>query len=153
MRQFVAIAVLIFSVISASALAQSDEWEQVPSESAQVAANKNNTDGASIGAKAGMACTMVGAFAQEAAKLRDKGVSEKSQLASIDEPGGKLYQLTVGASLSPAAGSAVRAGLRREIAYVYEHREMTSAQLAAQARKSCGASNSSADDGAASAPP
>jgi hypothetical protein len=153
MRQCIAITVLIFSLIFAGALARSDEWEQVPPDYGQVAPGKNNMDGAPLSAKAGMACTMVGAFAQEAAKLRDKGVSEKSQLASIDKPGGKLYQLTVAARLSAAAGSAVRAGIHREIAYVYEHREMTPAQLAAQARQVCGASDNSADDSPPSAPP
>ncbi len=90
-----------------------------------------------------MACAMVGALVQQTAKLRDQGVTEESQLASIDKPGGKLYQLTVGNMLSADTAGTLRAGIHREIAYVYEHREMTPAQLGDRARQTCGSPESS----------
>jgi hypothetical protein len=83
-----------------------------------------------------MACAMVGALVKQVAKMRDKGVSEESQLASVDN--GKPYQLTNGNMLSAHTATALRAGIHREIAYVYQHRELTSAQLGVRARQTCG---------------
>ena len=40
--------------------------------------------------------------------------------------------------LSADTAATLRAGIHREIAYVYEHREMTPAQLSAHARETCG---------------
>ena len=93
---------------------------------------------APAGNKNAMACAMVGALVQQTAKMRDQGVSEQSQVASIDNPSGKLYQLTTGNMLSADTAGTLRAGIRREIAYVYQHREMTPAQLGDRARQSCG---------------
>jgi len=129
----------MFSLIFMAVVTRSDEWEQVPAEPGPAASGKNSPEGAPANVKAATGCMMVGAFAQEAARLRDSGVTEDSQLASIDKPGGRLYRLTESASLSAAARSAVRAGIHREIAYVYEHRELSPAQVAAHARSTCGA--------------
>jgi hypothetical protein len=85
-----------------------------------------------------MACGLVGTLVKQTAKMRDQGVSEESQLASVDNPKGKLYQLTNGSMLSADTAATLRAGIHREIAYVYEHREMTPAQLSAHARETCG---------------
>ena len=63
--------------------------------------------------------------------------------ASIDKPGGKLYQLTIGNMLSADTAGTLRAGIHREIAYVYEHREMTPAQLGDRVRQTCGNPESS----------
>ena len=126
-------------LLAARAFAQSDEWERVPSDSGHgVATDGGGTAMAPARDKSAMACAMVGALVQQTAKLRDQGVTEESQLASIDKPGGKLYQLTVGNMLSADTAGTVRAGIHREIAYVYEHREMTPAQLGDRARQTCG---------------
>jgi hypothetical protein len=138
MPRFLAIAVLMVSLLSAAAVAQNDEWEQVPAEPGPAETGKINIPGPSGTPDAGTGCGMVGAFAQEAAKLRDAGVSEETQLASIDKPGGKLYRLTERAALSADTRSEVRAAIHSEIAYVYKHREMTPAQLGTQARANCG---------------
>jgi len=130
---------LALALLAAPAFAQSDDWQHVPSESASGAATEGGgTANAPAGSKNAMACAMVGALVQQTAKMRDQGVSEQSQLASIDNPSGKLYQLTTGNMLSADTAGTLRAGIRREIAYVYQHREMTPAQLGARARESCG---------------
>ena len=129
----------MLALLAAPALVRSDEWEQVPSESGQGAATEGGGAAKALaGDKGAMACTLVGAFVQQTAKLRDQGVTEESQLASIDKPNGKLYQLTIGKMLSADTAGTLRAGIHREIAYVYEHREMTPAQLGARARQTCG---------------
>lgn len=129
----------MLALLAAAAFAQSGEWEQVPSESGQsVAPEGGAAAGAPAGNQSAMACGMVGALVQQAAKMRDQGVSEESQLASIDNPNGKLYQLTTGNMLSADTAGALRAGIHREIAYVYQHREMKPAQLGARARQTCG---------------
>jgi len=139
----IAIAGLALALLTTQAFAQSDEWEQVPSDSGQGAVEGGGTAKASAGDKSAMACAMVGALVRQTAKLRDQGVSEESQLASIDKPGGKLYQLTIGNMLSADTAGTLRAGIHREIAYVYEHREMTPAQLGDRARQTCGNPESS----------
>ena len=140
----IAIAGLALALLAAPAFAQNDEWEQVPSDSGQGGATEGGgTAKASAGDKSAMACAMVGALVRQTAKLRDQGVTEESQLASIDKPGGKLYQLTIGNMLSADTAGTLRAGIHREIAYVYEHREMTPAQLSDRARQTCGNPESS----------
>ncbi|HVB82879.1 MAG TPA: hypothetical protein VNE82_23380 [Candidatus Binataceae bacterium] len=145
----IAIGGLLLVLLAASALAQSDGWERVPSESGHGAATEGGGVAKALsGDKGAMACMMVGALVQQAAKLRDRGVTEESQLASIDQPNGKLHQLTVGKMLSADTAGALRAGIHREIAYVYEHREMTPAQLGARARQTCGNPESGSKDSA-----
>jgi hypothetical protein len=140
----IAIAGLIVALVAMPALVASDEWEQVPSDSGQGAASEGAREvKAPAEDKGAMACTLVGALVQQTAKLRDQGVTEQSQLASIDNPNGKLYRLTVGNTLSADTAGSLRAGIHREIAYVYEHREMTPAQLGARARETCGNPESS----------
>lgn len=139
----IVIAGLALALLAAQVFAQDDEWQQVPSEPARGAATEGGTAGgtaakAPMKDKGAMACTMVGALVQQVAKLRDQGVSEESQFASIDKPGGKLYQLTIGNMLSADTAGTLRAGIHREIAYVYEHREMKPAQLGDRARQTCG---------------
>ncbi len=129
----------MLALLVAPSFARSDEWEQVPSESGQgAAAEGSGAARAPTGDKGATGCMMVGALAQQAAKQRDQGVSEQSQLASIDQPNGKLYQLTTGKTLSADTAGTLRTLIHRDIAYVYEHREMTPAQLGARARQTCG---------------
>jgi hypothetical protein len=128
----------MLALLAAPIFAQSDEWEQVPSESGNTAAaDGGGAANAPAGDKSAMACGMVGVLVQETAKMRDRGVPE-SQLASIDQPSGKLYQLTTGKMLPPDTAGVLRAGIHREIVYVYAHRDMTPAQLGARARRTCG---------------
>jgi len=135
----IAMAGLMLALLAVPAFAQSDQWEQVPSDSGPgAAAEGGGTAKAQASDKSAMACAMVGALVQQTAKLRDRGVTEESQLASIDRPSGKLYQLTIGNMLSADTAGTLRAGIHREIAYVYEHREMTPAQLGDRARQTCG---------------
>jgi hypothetical protein len=135
----IAIGGLMLALLAMQAFAQSGEWERVPSESSPGAAS-----GGSVAANApaenrgAMACSFVATLVQQMAKLRDQGVTEEAQLASIDKPGGKLYRLTVGGMLSADTAGTLRAGIHREIVYVYEHREMTPTQLGAHARETCG---------------
>jgi hypothetical protein len=134
-----AIAGLAVALLAASTLAHGDEWESVPSEPGQDAATAGRgASAAPTESRALMACTMVGALVKQAAKARDKGISEESQLAGVDNPGGKLYRLTNGNMLPADTASALRAGIHREIAYVYRHRELTPEQLGARARQTCG---------------
>ena len=133
----IAMAGLALALLAAQAFAQSDQWEQVPSDSGR------GTEGGATamppaGDKSAMACAMVGALVRQTAKLRDQGVTQESQLASIDKPGGKLYQLTIVNMLPAGSAGTLRAGIHREIVYVYEHREMTPAQLGDRARQTCG---------------
>lgn len=135
----IVVAGLALTLLVAQVFAQSDQWEQVPSQSGQGAATEGGSAAKTpMEDKSAMACTLVGALVQEVAKLRDQGVSEESQLASIDKPSGKLYQLTIGNMLAADTAGTLRAGIHREIAYVYEHREMTPAQLGDRARQTCG---------------
>jgi|GraSoiStandDraft_16_1057320.scaffolds.fasta_scaffold1062578_2 hypothetical protein len=144
----IGIAGLALALLATQAFAQSDQWEQVPSDSRQGAATQSGgTARATAGDKSAIACAMVGALVRQTAKLRDQGVTEESQLASIDKPGGKLYQLTMGNMLSADTAGTLRAGIHREIAYVYEHREMTPAQLGDRARQTCGNPESSIPPG------
>src|SRR5262245_31823647 len=83
---------LVLALLAAPALVHSDEWEQAPSESGQgAAAGSGSAANSPMGNKDAMACAMVGALVKQVAKMRDKGVSEESQLASVDNPNGKLY--------------------------------------------------------------
>ena len=148
-RTAIAVAGLVLALLAAPAFVRSDEWEQVPSESSPGAAPESGgAPTASMGSKGPMACAMVGALVKQAAKMRDKGVSEESQLASVDNPKGKLYQLTVGNMLPADTAAALRAGIHREISYVYQHRELTPAQLGARAHQTCG-NPDGGDEGAA----
>jgi hypothetical protein len=145
---------LVLALLAAPAFAQSDDWEQVPSATGQDATTANGAASKALaGNKGSMACTLVGAFVEQTAKQRDKGATQESQLASIDKPNGKLAQLTIGNMLTADTSGMLRAGLHREVAYVYEHREMTPAQLGAQARQTCGNPQSGADEAAAPAAP
>lgn len=129
----------MLALLAAPGLVRSDEWEQVPSEPGQGAAADGGVEvKPPADDKGAMACSLVAALVQRMAKLRDEGVTEDSQLASIDKPGGRLYQLTVRGMLSADTAGTLRAGIHREIAYVYEHREMTPAQLGSHARETCG---------------
>ena len=127
-------------------LAQDGDWEQVPSSGGPNASAGNaaasdsagNGTAAPADARDRAACATVGSLAQELAKMRDAGVSEQSQLDSIDQPNGKLHRLTTGNRLPAATAAKLRAGIHNEIAYVYEHRELTPAELSAQARERCG---------------
>jgi hypothetical protein len=148
----IVVAGLALALLAAQAFAQNDDWEQVPSDSGQSATTEGGGAAkAPAGDKSAMACAMVGALVQQAAKLRDRGVTEESQLASIDKPSGKLYQLTIGNMLSADTAGTLRAGIHREIAYVYEHREMTPAQLGDRARQTCGSPESGGAEAPASA--
>jgi hypothetical protein len=140
----------VLALFAAPALAQGDDWEQVPSAPDQGAATASGATTKTLN-KSSMACTLVGAFVEQTAKQRDKGATQESQLASIDKPNGKLAQLTIGNMLTADTSGMLRAGLHREVAYVYEHREMTPAQLGTHARQTCGNPESGAEEAAAPA--
>jgi hypothetical protein len=140
----------VLALFAAPALAQGDDWEQVPSAPDQGAATASGATTKTLN-KSSMACTLVGAFVEQTAKQRDKGATQESQLASIDKPNGKLAQLTIGNMLTADTSGMLRAGLHREVAYVYEHREMTPAQLGTHARQTCGNPESGAGEAAAPA--
>jgi hypothetical protein len=129
----IVLGAFVLALLAAPAFLHGDEWEQVPSDSGY-----GSVPGAPAGNQSAMACGLVGTLVKQTAKMRDQGVSEESQLASVDNPKGKLYQLTNGSMLSADTAATLRAGIHREIAYVYEHREMTPAQLSAHARETCG---------------
>jgi hypothetical protein len=140
----------VLALLAVPAFARGDDWERVPSAPDQGAATASGAATKALN-KSSMACTLVGAFVEQTAKQRDKGATQESQLASIDKPNGKLAQLTIGNMLTADTSGMLRAGLHREVAYVYEHREMTPAQLGANARQTCGNPESSADEAAAPA--
>ena len=143
---------LMVALVASACFAQSDDWEQVPSQTDHETPVGSPGAGASTtGSKAAMACALVGAMVRQIAIFRDKGISEESQLASIDNPSGKLYQLTIGNMLAADTAGSLRSGIRNEIAYVYQHREMTAAQLGEHARVTCGNSESHSDGHAPSA--
>ena len=142
----------MLALLAVPAFARGDDWERVPSAPDQGAAAASGAATKALN-KSSMACTLVGAFVEQTAKQRDKGATQESQLASIDKPNGKLAQLTIGNMLTADTSGMLRAGLHREVAYVYEHREMTPAQLGAQARQTCGNPQSGADEAAAPAAP
>jgi len=139
-------SILACTVRVPTLFAQGDDWEQVPSSaspnaSADSGASSGNSDSgaaASTEDKGQTACAMVGSLAQELAKMRDAGITEQSQLDSIDQPNGRLYRLTTGNRLTAETAARLRAGIHAQIAYVYEHRELTPAQLGVQARERCG---------------
>ena len=140
----IGIAGLALASLVSQGFAQGDEWEQVPPDTGQgVTTQGRGMVNAPAGDRSAMACAMVGALVQQTAKLRDQGVTEESQLASIDKPGGRLYQFTVGYTLSADTAGTLRAGIHREIVYVYEHRELTPPQLGNHARQTCGNPESS----------
>jgi hypothetical protein len=140
LRTAIAIAGIALALLVRPASLRCDEWERVPSDSGvgAPATDGGQAAAAPAGNNGATACTMVGALVKQAAKMRDQGVSEDSQVASIDNPNGKLYQLTNGHMLSADTADALRSGIRREIVYVYAHRELTPAQLGARARQTCG---------------
>jgi len=140
----------VLALLAAPVFAQGDDWEQVPSAPDQDAVTASGGANKALN-KGSMACTLVGAFVEQTAKERDKGATQESQLTSIDKPNGKLAQLTIGSMLTADTSGMLRAGLHREVAYVYEHREMTPAQLGAHARQACGNPESGADEAAAPA--
>jgi hypothetical protein len=140
----------VLALLAVPAFARGDDWERVPSAPDQGAATASGAATKALN-KSSMACTLVGAFVEQTAKQRDKGATQESQLASIDKPNGKLAQLTIGNMLTADTSGMLRAGLHREVAYVYEHREMRPAQLGAHARQTCGNPESSADEAAAPA--
>jgi hypothetical protein len=140
----------VLALLAVPALARGDDWEQVPSVSDRGAPTASGATTEPLN-KSSMACALVGAFVEQTAKQRDKGATQESQLASIDNPNGKLAQLTIGNMLTADTSGMLRAGLHREVAYVYAHREMTPAQLGAHARQTCGNPESGADEAAAPA--
>ena len=106
----IAIGVLVLALLAAPAFAQSDDdWVRVPSSRGAAsegggAAKTTMEEGGAI------ACAMVGALVQQAAIMRDRGVTEQSQFLSIDEPDGGLRQITIGNMLATDAAATLRAG-------------------------------------------
>ena len=140
----------MLALLAVPAFARGDDWERVPSAPDQGAATASGAATKALN-KSSMACTLVGAFVEQTARQRDKGATQESQLASIDKPNGKLAQLTIGNMLTADTSGMLRAGLHHEVAYVYEHREMTPAQLGTHARQTCGNPESGPEEAAAPA--
>ncbi len=136
---------LLAMLAAAPALAQGDDWEQVPSAPAP-GAIPNAPPGAAgalggiLGRSAGKAnlgCELMGRMAEAAAKARDKGASERSQLKTVDDPNGTLYKLAAARKLPSGTTDSLSAMMHREIAYAYAHREMTPAQLKSHFEQQC----------------
>jgi hypothetical protein len=131
-------------MLTGAAAAQDEGWEQVPSEPAAGAPALSATGSsllkgllATAPGKTDVGCKLVAQFAAETAKARDKGVSEESQLKTVDDPHGTLFKLASSNRLPSGTSSTMSATLHSEIVYVYEHREMTPAQLSAYWRQVC----------------
>ncbi len=131
-------------MLLAAVPARGQDWEQVPSEAATAAPEAPASDNgvlkellAPTAVKANTGCKLVGQFAEETAKARDKGSSEASQLKTVDDPHGTLYKLAAANRLPDGAANTVSATLHSEIVYVYVHPEMTPAQLKAHWRQVC----------------
>jgi hypothetical protein len=136
---------LLAMFVAAPALAQGGDWQRVP-PAAEPGAMPNlpaGTAGALGGmlgnwvGKSSLGCELIGRLADEAAKARDKGVSEQSQLKTVDDSNGKLHTLAAASHLPAGATQALGVAIDNEIAYVYAHREMTPAQLQAHFENEC----------------
>jgi len=139
----IAITALMLALLAAPAFAQSDDdWVRVPSSRDVSREGGGATKTTMDEEHSAIACAMVGALVQQAAMMRDRGVTEQSQFLSIDGPDGKLYQIM----LATDAAGTLLAGIHREIDYVYVHRDMTAAQLGTQVRQSCGDPNDHPQD-------
>ena len=101
----IVLGAFVLVLLAAPTFLHGDEWEQVPSDSGH-----GLVPDASAGNQSAMACGLVGTLVKQTAKMRDQGVSEESQLASVDNPKGKLYQLTNGSMLSADTAATLRAG-------------------------------------------
>jgi len=146
----IAIGGLVLALLATPAFAQSDDdWVRVPS-SRGAASEGGGAAKTTMEEQSAIACAMVGALVQQAAIMRDRGVTEQSQFLSIDGPDGKLYQIM----LATDTAGTLLAGIHREIDYVYVHRDMTPAQLGTQSRQNCGnPENGSAEHAAPAATP
>jgi hypothetical protein len=143
----------VLALLAAPAFAESDDWVRVPS-SRGAASEGGGGAKTPMEERSAIACAMVGALVQQAAIMRDRGVTEQSQFLSIDEPDGGLRQITIGNMLATDTAATLRAGIHREIDYVYVHRDVTPAQLGTQARQNCGnPENGSAEHAAPAATP
>jgi len=131
----IAIGAVVLALLAAPAFAQSDDdWVQVPSSRGATSEGGGAAKTTVEEEHSAIACAMVGALVQQAATMRDRGVTEQSQFLSIDGPDGRLYQIML--ATDPAG--TLLAGIHREIDYVYVHRDMTPAQLGTQVRQNCG---------------
>jgi hypothetical protein len=131
-------------VIAGATRGRGQDWEQVPSEPGADASKAPVSEGgllkgllATTPGKADVGCTLVGQFAEQTARARDKGASEAAQLKTVDDPHGTLYKLAAANRLPNGTASTMSATLHGEIVYVYRHPEMTPAQLEAHWRRVC----------------
>ena len=115
------IAAFVAAFILVPTLSRAEDWEQVPS--GREPGNQMITP-----AQRGKVCEAVGMFANIAATLRDQGVTEERQLARMDS--GLSISATAN-HLPPQLVGPLGGVLRSEVAYVYQHREMTPDQVKA----------------------
>lgn len=135
-----AVCLLMLSVVPH--LARADGWEQVPSGQgaharAGIGSSVLSGMAASLRGRKKLGCGLAGKFAEDTAKLRDKGVSEQAQLNKIDDPHGTFGKLASASRLTGDTAAALRTTLHRAVVYVYSHPDMTPAQLRSHWQQSC----------------
>jgi hypothetical protein len=121
---------------AAAALAQGGDWQRVPSAPQGTAGAAGGMFG-SFGGNSHLGCTLIARLAEDAAKARDKGISEQSQLKIVDDPNGTFQTLAAASRLPGSTTQALSATIRREVSYVYAHPEMTPAQVQTHIEQEC----------------
>lgn len=127
---------LLLMLGAAVALAQSGDWQRVPSALPSMSGALGGMLG-KFGGKSNIECTLVARLAEDAAKARDKGVSEQTQLKTVDDPHSTFQTIAAASHLPAGTTQALSAMIHGEIAYVYAHREMTPGQLESHFRDTC----------------
>ena len=126
-------------LLGASAFAQSDDWERVPSDSDHGAATARRRHAQRGCAKKQRSHGMqpsgrIGRAIGEAARhRRDRAITARQYRESQRHTG----QLSIRSRLSADTAGTLRAELHRQINYVHAPREVTPAQLGARARETC----------------
>ena len=121
------IAAFIAALMLLPTLSRAEDWEQVPS-------GRDPGSQRITPAQRGKVCEAVGIFANVAATLRDQGVTEERELARMDSG----LNISAGANhLPPQLAGPLGGVLRSEVAYVYQHREMTPDQVKAHWTSEC----------------
>lgn len=135
-RRVTAIAGFLLLMSGAAALAQGGDWQRVPSGLPSMSGALGGMLG-SFGHKSNLECTLAARLAEDAAKARDKGVSEQTQLKTVDDPHGTFQTIAAASHLPAGTTRALSAMIDGEIAYVYAHRDMTPGQLESHFRDAC----------------
>ncbi len=117
----VIIAAFVASCILVPTLSRAEDWEQLPS-------GREPGSRMITPAQRGEVCEAVGMFANVAATLRDQGVTQERQLERMESA---LPLSAAENHLPPQFVGPLGGVLRSELAYVYQHRDMTPDQVKA----------------------